>query len=39
MFILAPGPGAYTAFSEFGLYESKNAHENSGSGSEKKQNE
>lgn len=23
--LLAPGPGAYTAFSEFGIYRSKNA--------------
>jgi len=27
IFLLAPGPGAYLAFSEFGIYESKNARE------------
>lgn len=25
--ILAPGPGTYRIFSDFGIYESKNAHQ------------
>ena len=40
IFIIDPGPGQYTAFSEFGIYESKYAHtspDNGGSNENTKQ--